>query len=189
MYHSSTASHHWFDSNDIDIRREEILQTNINSWSIPRKSKTDTTRTVISTFSMTSNRVNWRWWNSIKQSICDDKLDTWKRSIRLSMSRIIFVFTTEDVVHMQCDFGTFWRWFCRKRVCISNKLMSKQNNVFSRSEFVSDLTWNVVIFMGKTYGQSCWLQSFRKIVTMLSESIGMKSSVSMSRFSVLIEYG
>ena len=28
------------------------------------------------------------------------------------------------------------RWFNRKRVCISNKLMSKQNNVFSRSEFV-----------------------------------------------------
>ena len=124
-------------ANDTDIRREEILQTNINSWSIPRKSKTDTTRTTISTFSMVSNRVNWRWWNSMKQSICDDKLYSWKRSIRLSMSRIIFVFTTEDVVHIQCDFGTFWRWFCRKRVCISNKLINKQNNVFSRSEFVS----------------------------------------------------
>ena len=137
LYHSSTASHHWFDSNDTDIRREEILQTNISSWSITRKSKSDTTRTIISTFSMKSNRVNWRRWNSMKQSICDDKLDTWKRSIRLSMSRIIFVSTTEDVLHIQCDFGTFWRWFCWKRVWISDKLMSKQNNVFSRSEFVS----------------------------------------------------
>ena len=137
LYHTSPASHHWFDSNDIDIRREEILQANINLWCIPRKSKTDTTRTIISTFSMKSNRVNWRWWNSMKQSISDDKLDSWKRYIRLSMSRIIFVFTTEDIVHMQCDFGTFWRWFCRKRVCIRIKLMSKQNYVFSESEFVS----------------------------------------------------